>query len=47
MFNVVELKFNAAEHKFNDVEHTFSDIKLSFHARRRFTYWGQYGIHSP
>ena len=47
MFNVVELKFNAAEHKFNDVEHTFSDTKLSFHARRRFTYWGQYGIHSP
>lgn len=40
MFNVVELKFNAAEHKFNDVEHTFSDAKLSFHARRRFTYWG-------
>ena len=40
MFNVVELKFNAAEHKFNDVEHTFSDTKLSFHARRRFTYWG-------
>lgn len=46
MFNVVELKFNAAEHKFNDVEHTFSDAKLSNHCdRRRFTYWGQYGIH--
>ena len=25
---------------FNDVEHTFSDTKLSFHTRRKFTYWG-------
>ena len=32
---------------FNVVEHTFSDTKLSFHARRKFTYWGQYGIHAP
>ena len=47
MFNVVELKFNAAEHKFNVVEHTFSDTKPSFHARRKFTYWGQCGIHTP
>ncbi len=47
MFNIVELKFNAAEHKFNDVEHTFSDAKLSLHARRRFTYWWQHGIHTP
>lgn len=30
---------------FNVVEHTFSDTKPSFHARRKFTYWGQYGIH--
>lgn len=47
MFNVVELKFNAAEHKFNDVEHTFSDTKLSFHARRRFTYWGSMAYTRP
>ena len=32
---------------FNIVEHTFSDPKLSFHAQIKFTYWGQYGIHSP
>lgn len=47
MFNVVELMFSSVESKFYDVEHTFSDTKLSFHARRKFTYWGQYGIHSP
>ena len=32
---------------FNVVEHTFSDTKLSFHARRKFTYWGSMAYTRP
>ena len=32
---------------FNTIEHTFSDTKLSFHARRKFTYCGSMAYTRP